>query len=284
MTAEKKTIVYDSLLKVEAYRFEGMVRGFPAHFHEHYTVGLMNGGERRLICGNSEYGLRVGDMVLFNPHDSHACANSDGCMDFSGINIPEQIMTELAAEITGKSVPPRFRENVFRSAEVRACFAELHEIITRGNGEPESEEKLLLLISMLIGNYAAPFDTVVPDCGEEIERVCEYMKRNYSSRITLEQLCRCAGLSRSTLLRAFTREMGITPYGYLENIRICEAKRLLESGIPPAEAAVGTGFYDQSHFTTYFTRFIGLPPGEYQARAGNREIPKKQTGGSHEKQ
>ena len=32
----------------------------------------------------------------------------------------------------------------------------------------------------------------------------------------------------------------------------------------PMEAALLTGFSDQSHFTNYFSRFIGLTPGSYR--------------------
>ena len=80
----------------------------------------------------------------------------------------------------------------------------------------------------------------------------------------MEQMCRCVGLSKSTLLRSFTRAKGITPYRYLENIRVGNAKKLLEQGVPPVEAALQTGFSDQSHFTNCFTRFIGLAPGIYR--------------------
>ena len=66
------------------------------------------------------------------------------------------------------------------------------------------------------------------------------------------------------LLRAFAKAKGVTPYSYLENIRIGEAKRLLEQGVPPVEAALRTGFSDQSHFTNYFHRLIGLAPGAYR--------------------
>ena len=52
--------------------------------------------------------------------------------------------------------------------------------------------------------------------------------------------------------------------GYLENIRISEAKKLLGQGVPPLETALRTGFSDQSHFTNYFRRFIGLAPGVYR--------------------
>ena len=82
--------------------------------------------------------------------------------------------------------------------------------------------------------------------------------------IYLDQICHLEGLSKSTLLRAFTNSKGVTPYSYLQNIRIGEAKKLLEQGLPPVEAALQTGFSDQSHFTNYFNRYIGLAPGVYR--------------------
>ena len=82
--------------------------------------------------------------------------------------------------------------------------------------------------------------------------------------IYLDQICHLEGLSKSTVLRAFTKSKGVTPYSYLQNIRIGEAKKLLEQGLPPVEAALQTGFSDQSHFTNYFNRYIGLAPGVYR--------------------
>lgn len=57
---------------------------------------------------------------------------------------------------------------------------------------------------------------------------------------------------------------GITPYRYLETIRVNEAKKLLSNGVSVLDAAIRTGFFDQCHFTNYFTRFIGLAPGVYR--------------------
>ncbi|WP_395027560.1 helix-turn-helix transcriptional regulator, partial [Robinsoniella sp.] len=62
----------------------------------------------------------------------------------------------------------------------------------------------------------------------------------------------------------FTRLRGITPYRYLETVRVNEAKKLLEQGIEPIEAAMQTGFVDQSHFSNFFKDFIGLTPKQYQ--------------------
>ena len=126
------------------------------------------------------------------------------------------------------------------------------------------EENLLLLISLLIQRYGQSFERCILECRDEIEKVCRFMEQHFSEHIYLDQICHLEGLSKSTLLRAFTKSKGVTPYSYLQNIRIGEAKKLLEQGLPPVEAALQTGFSDQSHFTNYFNRYIGLAPGVYR--------------------
>ncbi len=98
---------------------------------------------------------------------------------------------------------------------------------------------------------------------EEIEKACMFMEQHFAERIYLDQICRQVRLSKSTLLRSFTKSKRITPYCYLETIRINEAKKLLSNGVSPFDAAIRTDFSDQSHFTNYFTSFIGLTPGVY---------------------
>lgn len=56
----------------------------------------------------------------------------------------------------------------------------------------------------------------------------------------------------------------VSPYRYLQNIRLNYSKKLLEQGVLPIEAAMISGFTDQSHFTNFFKEFIGLTPKQYQ--------------------
>ena len=48
MKKETRTVVDDDELNIEAYRFEGIVQPFPNHFHEHYVIGFVEEGTRRL--------------------------------------------------------------------------------------------------------------------------------------------------------------------------------------------------------------------------------------------
>lgn len=250
---------------MEAYRFEGIVQPFPSHFHEHYVIGVVESGERVLSCRGKEYTIREGSILLFHPGDSHACVQSDGgTLDYRGINIAKETMLDLAEEITGKRELPGFSENVIEDEEAACHLRSLHEMVMTGTGDFGKEEALLFFLSYLIQNYGQPFESCIPECRQEIEKACVYMERHFAGQVYLDQICRYAGLSKSTLLRAFTKEKGVTPYRYLETIRINEAKKLLAEGVRPVETAVRTGFSDQSHFSNYFNRFIGLAPGAYR--------------------
>ena len=265
MKKETRTVVYDEELRIEAYRFEGTRQPFPNHFHEYYVIGFVESGERYLSCRNKEYRIQKGNVILFNPGDNHACVQSDeGAFDYRGFNISKNVMLDLAQEVTGKRELPGFFENVILDEDVTCYLQPLHEMVMRGANEFGKEENLILLLSMLIQRYGQPFEDCIPECRNEIEKACQFMETHFAERISLEQICRCAGLSKSTLLRAFTKSKGVTPYSYLENIRIGRAKKLLEKGVAPIDAALQTGFSDQSHFTNYFTRFIGLAPGVYR--------------------
>lgn len=265
MKKETRTVVYDDELRMEAYRFEGIVQPFPNHFHEYYVIGFIEDGQRVLSCRNQEYTLKKGNILLFNPGDNHACVQSDdGTLDYRGFNITKEVMLDLAEEVTGKRELPGFSKTVIFDEEVTCYLHPLHELVMKGSCEFGKEENLLLLISLLIQRYGQPFESCIPECREEIEKACDFMEQHFADRIYLYQICRYAGLSKSTLLRAFTKSKGVTPYSYLENIRIGKAKKLLEQGVPPIEAAMQTGFSDQSHFTNYFNRFIGLAPGLYR--------------------
>ena len=173
-------------------------------------------------------------------------------------------MLDLAEEVTGKRELPGFSQNVIYDDEASCYLRLLHEMVMKGTDDFGKEETLLFLLSLLIQNYGQPFESCIPDCRQEILKACEYMEEHFMERIYLDQICRYVGLSKSTLLRAFTKSKGVTPYRYLETIRINAAKKLLSEGMPPVEAAVNTGFSDQSHFTNYFNQFLGLAPGSYR--------------------
>lgn len=265
MEKEIRTIRYDEDLQIEAYRFKGVMQSFPQHFHEYYVIGFIEKGQRYLLCGNDKYTVNSGDILLFNPGDNHSCSQiNDETLDYRALNVKADVMRKLCFEITGNDMELQFRKTVVKEIGLNSSLRKLHQMIMDGRREFEKEELLLFTFSQLIREYGKPFEKNMFECGTAAEAVCKYMNEHYFERISLEQLCKLTSLSRAALLRAFAKAKGMSPYRYLESIRLREAKKLLEQGELPVEVAMKTGFSDQSHFTNFFKDYIGLTPKQYR--------------------
>ncbi|HBF6867652.1 TPA: AraC family transcriptional regulator [Clostridioides difficile] len=266
MRQEERTVCFDRELKIEAYRFKGIMQKFPNHFHEHYVIGFIEKGQRYLSCKNKEYTTSTGDLLLFNPFDSHTCEQiDDKVLDYRCINIKPEIMKKTVFEITGKNYLPKFNQPVIFRSELVPLLQELHYIIMEEELDFKKEELFFFLIEQLIEEYTEPnLQSNLENTNIEIQAVCDYLENNYAEHIVLDELSTIAGMNKYSLLRNFTKLKGITPYRYLENIRVNKAKKLLEKGVEPIDAAIQTGFVDQSHFTNFFKNFIGLTPKQYQ--------------------
>lgn len=264
MKKEIRTICYDEELGMEVFRFQGIMQPFPKHFHEYYVIGIMECGNRYLQCGSQEHLVGERDILLFNPGDSHACSQcGEEKLSYRGFNVSVERMKKIIFDLTENERLLRFKETVIHDRALAGSLCRLHRMIMAGGGEFEKEELFLFAFSQLIGEYGEPFEAILPECGTAIEAACEYMKTHYSERITLDRLCGLTALSKATLIRSFTKIKGITPYRYLENLRLSEAKKLLEQGETPINSAIKAGFSDQSHFTNFFKEYIGLTPKQY---------------------
>ena len=137
-------------------------------------------------------------------------------------------------------------------------------MIMEGEKDFRKEETFFLLLEQLINEYTQQADsTAEPKQSIEASVICEFLEEHYAENITLTDLCKLTGLSKYYLIRSFTKQRGITPYSYLETIRIDKAKKMLEQGVLPIDVALQAGFTDQSHFTNFFKKFIGLTPKQY---------------------
>lgn len=266
---QARTAAYDTSLQVEACALRGIARRFPAHFHEYCVIGLVLEGQRRLSCRGAEHVVGAGDVLMFDAGDSHACVQNDqGSLHYLSLHISPRTLASLTWDDPARGAPvPHFTANRTGDADVRRRFLLAHDAFMGASAHPaaQAEEALRDLLAVLVDDGLLVRQEGPSLSDGWIESLCRYMREHLTERIRLDDLCRIALVSKSTLLREFVRAKGVTPYVYLENVRVEHAQRLLRQGSPPAEAAAASGFYDQSHFTNYFTSFIGLTPSTYRA-------------------
>lgn len=263
---EQRHVYYDHDLEIEAYQLSGIVQKFPNHFHDFYVIGFIEGGRRHLWCKGREYDLRFGDLILFNPRDNHYCSPVGGeLLDYRALNIHPEVMLRAAKEIAGTDYVPCFTQNVVYQSETAISVGEVYDAILSDAPRLQKEEAFFYLLEQVLQEYAAPFESLdAPKPDEQIQKLCAYMEQHYADNISLDTLLAMTSFGKTYLLRSFTKQLGVSPYRYLQTIRIDKAKKLLEQGVEPIEAADRTGFSDQSHFTNFFKSFIGLTPKQYQ--------------------
>ena len=93
----------------------------------------------------------------------------------------------------------------------------------------------------------------------------KYISENYTRQISIDDICRELGYSKSTVLSAFKRDFGDTINTRLNNMRLSHARRLLVEGeMTINEIALATGFANQSYFSKVFSAKYGITPTEYR--------------------
>ena len=266
MKKESRTVIFDNELNIEAYSFKGVMQKFPTHFHKHFVIGFIEKGERKLSCLNKEYIVGSGDITIFNPYDVHTCEQINELpLDYRCLNVSEEIMEKNIINITEIKERINFSPTVITNLYLSSLIKELHSLITKKSREFRKEEIFILILEYLVKYHSIPFENNYSvKQSENIKRVCKFLEKNFDKNISLDILTSLTDFSKYHLLRSFTKETGITPYGYLETVRIEKAKNFLEKGVSPAETAFLTGFSDQSHFSNFFKKFIGLTPKQYQ--------------------
>ena len=93
--------------------------------------------------------------------------------------------------------------------------------------------------------------------------ILHYINLNYHKKIKLDNLALIANQSKFNFIRLFKKNIGITPFEYINLQRSIHAKRYLREGKSIIETSLSTGYFDQSHFNLYFKRYVGLSPKDY---------------------
>jgi len=101
---------------------------------------------------------------------------------------------------------------------------------------------------------------------DSVVRNCEqWLKQHYREGSAIQQVIEHANIPERTLKRRFKAATGATLIEYLQNLRIEEARHLLESGqMPVDDICIEAGYEDASFFRRLFKRLTGLTPSQYR--------------------
>jgi transcriptional regulator GlxA family with amidase domain len=113
-----------------------------------------------------------------------------------------------------------------------------------------------------------PFETLVRHVphADAIVRKCEdWLREHFRVAEPVASVVDYAGAPERTLKRRFKAATGTTLMDYVQNLRIEEAKRLLETGTTSFdEIAAEVGYENPGFFRRLFKRRTGLTPSSYR--------------------
>ncbi|MCJ7690798.1 MAG: helix-turn-helix domain-containing protein, partial [Clostridiaceae bacterium] len=192
---------------------------------------------------------------------------------------------EVLNEILGKIL----FKNAGRTEILRARILELAVVLSRAAVEGNAELEMILGLNFeyiqKLGKLKSIEELCVwivevldrfTECVYEnkniknvniIRNAQEFIRTNYKKKIKLEDISKVVYLSPYYLSHIFKKETGYTLFQFLTNVRIEEAKRLLETTRWSAtRISFEIGCTDQSYFCKVFKKKAGISPYEYRKR------------------
>ncbi|WHP30124.1 AraC family transcriptional regulator [Trabulsiella odontotermitis] len=229
---------------------------FPRHSHDQFGIGVfVEGAQRSQSCiGSVE--ASAGNIIMVNPGEIHDGVPLAGPRGWHMLYIEPDIMAqELHRQVDMKPVAT--------DPELSGMMQRLFLTLNSPAPDQAAIEEAVMLCLMRVTKQHLLSATSRHACSPSIALAREYLDDSPAEPVTLAALAGLCGMSRFQLIREFSRETGTTPHAWLIQSRVRLAKRLLQQGTRPVDAALQAGFADQSHLTRAFQRQLGVTPGQY---------------------
>lgn len=96
---------------------------------------------------------------------------------------------------------------------------------------------------------------------DAVSEALAYMRKHYAqSSLTIVEIARASHVSEIYLRKLFARELALTPFKALTDIRMQRARLLIEEKRPLKEVAASVGYADVFQFSRAYKRYFGFPP------------------------
>lgn len=238
---------------------------FAKHMHETYAIGSICGGVGGYHCKGARHVLPPNTLSLMNPGEPHTGYALSGLLEYKMLYVSES----WVSHILGIEHVPKFKEVV--TSDDRTKLGSVLAALAQSVRTPHYSGWHLSVESLLVsalqsvfsqfGGAPRQFNKKEPRAIAEVREYIESKLNDAPDKsISLLELAALTDLHPNYLLKIFTCHMGVTPYAYLIQRRLSEAKRMILAGERSAEVACKLGFFDQAHLIRHFRRVYGVTP------------------------
>ncbi|MFE9708106.1 AraC family transcriptional regulator [Streptomyces sp. NPDC005930] len=263
---------YAELPDVDLLRAQYIRKTFVRHTHEHFVIAAIADGVEVFHHGGGDQYAGAGSLALVNPDTPHTgrAGVPEGWRYGAVYPAPELVSAAIAAETTTLRGTPGFVRPVLDDPYAAELVHRVLRAADEGNALA-ADTLLRVTVTRLLrmNGGRLPRRPVRTAGAGTAARARAVLEERMADPPSLERLAAELGSSPFALLRAFRAAYGMPPHTWLTDARVRRARRLLDTGTSPAEAAVAVGFTDQPHLNRHFARIVGVPPGAYQRERKN---------------
>ena len=255
--------------RIEA-RFQG--NGFSPHRHDTYAIGLTLSGVQSFWYRGEQRASLPGQVIVIHPDELHdgGAGTAEGLRYRMIYLAPEQVSATLSE--AGLPGLPFVAAPVLSDRRFRNDLADALSDIGEELGSLKRDGLMSDLAACLSrhADHGGRAPAVLNRPG--LRRCAAYLRENCAQAVRMEELETLAQQDRFTLSRQFRRAFGTSPHRYLVMRRLDRAKTLLAGKASLVEAAISSGFADQSHMTRHFKKVFGMTPGQWRNLAGAESL------------
>ena len=272
----KKLITVQHLVTIE-YLEVGANFFYPEESHAFYEFVYVEKGEITCKTEREEIILNEHDFFLIPPNFSHSYKVSEGkkatvlvvCFKsksniipiISGVKHPRGEVRELIEKILAEA-----RETFVFPFDKKLTLRAQPRLGSQQLIENYIEEVLIKLVqSVTYNNQNIQVATNASDVKNSITKeIVKLLEESIYSKITLSEICRQTFYSKTYLNAIFKELKGVTIMQYYQDLKINEAKKLLDKKESITSISEKLCFESPQYFAKAFKSRMGKTPTEYK--------------------
>jgi len=226
--------------------------------------------ERRLNEQRRDEQVMSGDIVLAPANVQHQVAWSQA-IDYIVLALEPSYLTQVAFE----NVNAERVELIPHFATSDQLIYQLGLALQRELEAGEQSSRLYveaatqMLAVHLLRHYCVDKQRLRSDVGglsqNQLNEAIDYIHHHLSQGISVAAIAATLRMSQYHFTRLFKQSIGLTPYQYIIQLRVEEAKRLLlVPNLSITQISQQLGFSSPSQFAHFFRKYAGLSPKKYR--------------------
>ncbi|PRY06395.1 AraC family transcriptional regulator [Pontibacter ummariensis] len=253
------------------------------HFHPEYQLFVVLRGSGTRFIGDQVKPFREGDMVFIGPNLPHLWRSDAEYFEGRADYWTEGIVVYFQEDFLGNAFLQKEEmhrvKHLFqmacRGVDVVGSTAEKVKSLLRQLLKLDGFDKVLQFLQILHvlaqANCCQPIaslgytNTLKASDTERMNKVHAYVMKNFKSSISLEEAATIANMAPASFSRYFKTHANKTFSGFVCEIRIGHAcKLLVETNLTVSQACYECGFQTLSNFNRQFKAFTGRTPKAYK--------------------